>query len=162
MHTDLDPVEQLEHEHLHLNRVVESLREAFAEALRGERDLVDLRETLEEFLELAGEELYAHFDREESGLFPYLREILPDTAPTLDGLSVAHDRICGIVSRLEHHVRQGDDAFAAAFDAVTALFARFDANYARHARDEQGLIRSLAGRLDQQQRRDVARLLAEL
>ena len=157
-----DPLAQLEHDHQHLNRVVASIRESIADALRGDHDLVTLRDEFAEFIELVREELYSHFDREETGLFPYIGEILPDLRPNLDSLSVAHDRICGVAARLERAVDQDQAAFEAGFDGVVALFARFDANYARHARDEQELIRSLAGRLTLEQRRAVAQHLADI
>lgn len=157
-----DPVAQLEHEHQHLNRVVASIRESIAEALRGDHDLVTLRDEMVEFIELVREEVYSHFDREETGLFPYVSDILPELKPTIDSLSVAHDRICGVAARLERAVEQDQAAFEAGFDTVVALFARFDANYARHARDEQELIRSLAGRLTHEQRRAVAQHLADI
>lgn len=162
MPSKIDPVQQLEHEHVHLNRMVASLREAVDETLRGERETSQLRDDLLEFIELVRDEIYPHFDREETGLFPYISEILPALRPNVESLAVAHDRICGVASRLEFLVSQDQEAFDASFDSIIALFARFDANYARHAREEQELIRSLAGQLSDPQRREVARLLAEL
>jgi hemerythrin-like domain-containing protein len=162
MHSDVDPVHQLEHDHVHLNRMVASLREALDDTLRGEREMTQLRDDLIEFIELVRDEVYPHFDREETGLFPYIGELFADLQPRIESLSTAHDRICGVASRLEFALSQDIAAFEASFDTIVALFARFDANYARHAREEQELIRSLAGRLTEPQRREVARLLAEL
>ena len=108
------------------------------------------------------DEVYPHFYREETGLFPYIGELFADLQPRIESLSTAHDRICGVASRLEFALSLDIAAFEASFDTIVALFARFDANYARHAREEQELIRSLAGRLTEPQRREVARLLAEL
>lgn len=157
-----DPVQRLEHDHIHLNRVVESLRESVQACLRGEREPTELVEEFREFLDLVNEELFEHFEREESALFPYVVEHFPDLAPTVEALGIAHDRICGVASRIEHVVAGGDRAFRDQFETLVALFARFDANFMKHARDERELIGSLSRRLDDEQRRRIAQMLAEL
>ena len=47
-------------------------------------------------------------------------------------------------------------------DATVALFARFDANYVKHARDERDLLQQLTSRLTPEMRREVDAMLAEL
>jgi len=158
----VDAVQRLEHDHIHLNRMVAGLREAIQECLQGDREPIELRDDFEEFLGLVQEELFEHFEREETGLFPYIAEQLPDLKPVVDALEIAHDRICGVASRMEHMINQGDDTFDQSFDLLVALFARFDANFIKHAREERELLRSLTGRLDATQRAHVAKLLAEL
>jgi hemerythrin-like domain-containing protein len=158
----VDPVQKLEHDHIHLNRVVESLRDSVQACLRGEREPTELEDDFAEFVELVKDELFEHFEREESALFPYVAEQFPDLAPTIAGLSAAHDRICGVASRLEHVVAQGPRAFREQFETIVALFARFDANFMMHARDERDLIGSLSRRLNDEQRRLIAQMLSEL
>ncbi|MCB9507898.1 MAG: hemerythrin domain-containing protein [Myxococcales bacterium] len=157
-----DELERLEHDHAHLNRLVDGLRESAQACLRGETEPLDLRADLEEFTRVAHEELFEHFDREETGLFPYLSTTLPDLAPTLAQLEAGHDRMCGLLVRLERAFDVPDERFVADFDAVVALFARFDALYVQHAKSEGALLRALPTRLDAAQRREVARLLSEL
>lgn len=157
-----DPVQRLEHDHIHLNRVVESLRESVQACLRQEREPTELEDEFREFLELVNDELFEHFEREESALFPYVAEQFPDLAPTVEALGVAHDRICGVASRLERTIADGERAFREQFESIVALFARFDANFSRHARDERELIGSLSKRLNDEQRRTIAQMLADL
>lgn len=158
----MDPVERLTHDHHHLNRMVASLREAMQDVARGERDAVLLRDDVAEFLDLAQDELFEHFEVEETQLFPFVVERLPALGDTVEHLSVAHDRMCGAISRLERTVRLDDAAFTEQIDQVIALIARFDANYVKHSHDEYELIKVLAEKLDDDDRATVARLLDEI
>jgi len=158
----MDPVERLTHDHHHLNRMVASLREAMQEVARGEREPIQLRDDVTEFLDLAQDELFEHFEVEETQLFPFVVERLPELGETIEHLSVGHDRMCGAISRLERCSRLDDDAFGEQIDQVIALIARFDANYLRHAQEEYDLIQVLATRLDATDRDTVAKLLDEI
>lgn len=157
-----DPVARLEHDHIHLNRLVDDLRESTQAALRGECEALDLRGNLEEFIRVATDELFEHFDREETVLFPFLVENFPDIETTVSRLEAGHDRMCGLLSRMERMADADDDTFVADFDALIALFARFDANYVQHSREERALLRDLGLRLDVAQRKRVSALLREL
>jgi hypothetical protein len=158
----MDAVQRLEHDHQHLNRIVESLRNSLQESLRGERDVNEVAEELEEFLRLVNEELFAHFEREESVLFPWVIEHFPDTRDAIASMESAHDRICGAASRLDYLSGQGRAAVAQSFDTAVALFARFDANFIKHATEEHEFIRALDQRLTAEQREQVAQMLDEL
>ena len=158
-----DHLDRLVHEHEHLNRLVADLREQTQACLRGEVEANDLRSDVESFLRVAQDELFAHFECEESGLFPFLVEQLPDTRDTIEQLAAGHDRMCGLLVRMERMVAdENDPRFVAEFESFVSLFARFDASYVQHARAEGALLRSLSGRLSPSQRVEVARLLAEL
>lgn len=158
----MDPLNRLEHDHQHLNRIVESLRLSIAAALRGERDQNDVLDDFDEFIRLVNEELFAHFEREESVLFPWVVEQLPDTQERISSMEVAHDRICGAASRMEYLIAQGRPAADAGFDTLVALFARFDANFLKHADDERAFIDSLTQRLSPEQQTVVAAMLEEI
>lgn len=158
----LDPVRKLAHDHVHLDRVVTATREAMHQALRGEITTAELNDALGEFLELVAEEMYEHFELEETQLFPYVAEHFPEKQSTIDGLEHAHDRMCGVCSRIERIVQQGEDAIEANYDGLVALFTRFDANYSKHARAEHELIQSLDAHLNPEQRRVIARMLDAL
>jgi hypothetical protein len=56
----------------------------------------------------------------------------------------------------------GPAAFAQDFDAFVALFARFDANYSKHAIEEQAMLTSLMSTLGDDARAEISRLLAEI
>ena len=160
---NLDRFEQLHHDHLHLNRLVEDLRASLQACLRDEGDAEELFGTVEEFVAAASDELYEHFDAEESGLFPYVLERLPETKAMIRSLESGHDRICGTLARLERFVAHGDAGrFATEFDGFVALFARFDANFSKHAIEEEAMLNSLSERLDPGARKELARLLAEI
>jgi hypothetical protein len=70
--------------------------------------------------------------------------------------------MCGVLLRLERLVEQPTEVFAEHLDAAVALFARFDANFVQHARDERHLLNSLSERLTAEQRKTIDRMLAEL
>ena len=110
MSHELDPVQKLEHDHHHLTRLVDDLRGGIQEVLRGDRQAAELREPLDSFMELAQEELFAHFEYEEVTLFPFLIEKMPDCRASVAELELAHDRMCGVVSRMSHMLGQGDEA----------------------------------------------------
>lgn len=157
-----DAVSALEHDHEHLNRLVAHLRESVQQCLRGESEPEELQEQLSDFIGLAQEELVEHFDKEETGLFPFIAEAFDDQADVVEKLERAHDRMCGVLLRLERLVEQPTEVFAEHLDAAVALFARFDANFVQHARDERHLLNSLSERLTAEQRKTIDRMLAEL
>ena len=157
-----DPVTQLEHDHVHLTKMVESIRESVQSCLRGEMQPTDLEEDFLELLELLREELYEHFDKEEQALFPYILAHFADTEEAIRGLEKGHDRMCGVATRMERMITGDDETFGEGFDGLVALFARFDANYVKHARDEARLLRSLQDRLSPEQRTEIAELIREL
>ncbi len=157
-----DAVTKLEHEHEQLNRLVDGLRDSTQQCLRGEATHAELRADLGEFLRVAQDELFEHFDVEETGLFPYLLDALPDTQDVVRGLEAGHDRMCGLLSRMERMLDLADERFEEEFEGLIALFARFDAIYARHSRDEAKLLRDIASRLNNEQRKTVARIVAEI
>jgi hemerythrin-like domain-containing protein len=158
----MDPVNRLEHDHQHLNRIVESVRSAIAEALRGEREHADVMEDFEAFVRLVNEDLFEHFEREESVLFPWVLEVLPDTAERIASMESAHDRICGAASRIEYALTQGKDNPDQQFETLVAMFARFDANFVKHAQDERNFIDSMAARMTAEQRAVVAKMLDDI
>lgn len=160
--TQPDAVEILEHDHEQLNRLVAHLREAVQECLRGEMEPGELQEQLADFIGLAQDELVEHFDKEETGLFPFIADAFADQGDVIEKLERAHDRMCGVMLRLERLAELPPEGFAEQLDAVVALFARFDANFVQHARDERNLLNSLSTRLTAEQRRNIDRMLAEL
>jgi iron-sulfur cluster repair protein YtfE (RIC family) len=107
-------------------------------------------------MELAQEELFAHFEYEEVTLFPFLIEKMPDCRESVAELELAHDRMCGVVSRMSHMLGQGDEALTQNFDAFVVMFARFDANFVKHAREEWELLQRASTGLSEADRRTLA------
>ena len=158
-----DPtLQRLEHDHLHIAKLVEALRETLQAAIRGEHDVTSLHAELEEFLSLAQEEIFEHFQREEEALFPFVMEHFPDTADTIRGLERAHDHICGVTSRMMHIADTGPEGTAQQLDALLSLFARFDAYFSRHAKEEGKLLEFLRFNLGDQERARLALILEDI
>lgn len=156
-------LDQLEHDHLIVEKMVDDLREGIQAVLRGESDPLELRDTFSEFLSIADEELYEHFDREEQVVFPFLLANVPDAAESIRRLEYAHDRMCGAMSRMQRIVSELDDGdYTENFDALVALFARFDANFGRHSREEIALFHTLGEQLDADELATLKKLLAEI
>lgn len=151
----MDPLLALEHDHVHLSRLVADLRAAFD---AGGADPEEATATLASLRD----DLFEHFAREEEALFPYLMEALPDLRSAIARLEDAHDRICGAVSRLHAVVAKGSSALREQHALAEQLFRRFDADYIEHARHESEFLRSLAARLNEEQRTRVRALMRDI
>ena len=147
-----DPLLALEHDHVHLSRLVADLRSGFDQ---GDVDPDEIAATLAALRD----DLFEHFGREEEVLFPYLMETLPDLRSAIARLEDAHDRICGAVSRLHSVAAKGSSALREQHALAEQLFRRFDTDYVEHARHESELLRSLAARLSDEQRLHVRTLM---
>ena len=146
-----DPIHELTHDHADLNRRVIELGTLVRGLVgSGTRTLAGPLGELREML-------FLHFAREEEGLFPFVAETVSELSDQVQEMAVAHDTICGALARM---------CYLASFDAdassVTALFERFEQAYAGHAKTEADLFRKLDARLDVQQRRRIAALVAGL
>lgn len=156
-------IDQLEHDHILVEKIVDDLREAIQSALRGECEIVELRDNFSEFVSVADEELFEHFDREEQVVFPFLIENVPGAEDSIRRLENAHDRMCGAMSRMQRLLDEdGDERFAENFDTMVALFTRFDANFVRHSREELALFRTLGQQLAPDQLATLKNMLAEI
>lgn len=150
-----DPLQELVHDHADINRKVLALGGAIRALDRnhGNGMAVALVHRMAELREL----LFLHFAREEEGLFPFVAETVPDLADQVHDMALAHDTICGSLARMNHLA-----ATNASVHVVLAVFARFEAAYARHAETEAELLRQLAARLDDAQRAQLAELVRGL
>lgn len=154
-----DPLLVLEHDHVHLSRLVAELRQMTAELQRDDAR-PDLSDDIAATLASLRDDLFEHFGREEEVLFPFLAERLPDLGTALARLEGAHDRICGGISRLHAIAATGDAGLREHRALVAQLFSRFDAEYVEHARHESEFLRSLNPRLDDDTRKHVRRLMS--
>ena len=80
-----DPRVALEHDHVHLSRLVADLRTMIGE-LGSDSARHDLAEEITATLATLRDDLFEHFGREEEALFPYLMETLPDLRAAVDSL----------------------------------------------------------------------------
>jgi hypothetical protein len=141
-----DPLLALEHDHVHLSRLVADLREMVPAS----------HPELAPTLAALRDDLFHHFAREEEALFPYLIQTVPELEPAIAVLVSAHDRVCGAVSRLCSLVDKGQSPL------VAQLFERLDAEYVDHARKESELLRALGGKLSREQRAHVRKLIQDI
>lgn len=157
-----DGIRRLEHDHVPLSRLVDHLRDVLAAVARGDTSAGDAYGTLADGVHQVHSELLDHFAREEEGLFPFLSRELPPVAGDVARLAAEHDTICGGAARLAHLVGKGPESLAEQLPTLTAQFARFDAAYVQHAREERALLRRLDTELTGAQREAVATLLRGL
>lgn len=143
-----DPVEELVHDHADLNRRVLVLGAAMAaaDARVVEAQLADLRE-----------QLFLHFAREEEGLFPFVAEVIPELEDQVRDIAIAHDAICGALARMCHAATAKAER-----SMIAPMYERFERSYADHAATEAALLRTVAGRLDAEQRRRLAAIVRGL
>ncbi|HEY0254479.1 MAG TPA: hemerythrin domain-containing protein [Kofleriaceae bacterium] len=144
-----DGLHALTHDHGELNRRVLDLSALVAAAEPGS-DLLDALVELRE-------ELFAHFAREEEGLFPYITAELPELASRVLEMAFVHDTVCGALSRACHTAER--DASRA---QLVALYERFEQAYAGHARAESDFLEELQTRLTEGQRVQLSELVAGL
>lgn len=146
-----DAMTELAHDHAAINRMVLSLASAIRHAG------VESSNHLELGLGELRDELFNHFAREEEALFPFVAEVMPDLEPEVKAMLVAHDLICGSLSRMVHLAATG-----APTTTLFALFERFENAYAEHAQMETALLASLETALDRAQRGRLSELVAAL
>jgi len=156
-----DPLLALEHDHVHLSRLVGDLRGMFGE-LENEPPRIDLAEEITATLATLRDDLFEHFGREEEALFPYLMETLPDLRAAVARLEDAHDRICGTLSRIHAVGAKGGSALRDQRSLVTQLFSRFEGEYVAHARHESEFLRDLAARLGEADRERVRAIMRDV
>jgi Hemerythrin HHE cation binding domain len=147
-----DALDTLVHDHAALNAQVLALSASLqrldpAARSRGlEAALVELRDAL-----------FQHFAHEEEGLFPFVADAVPRLASQVKAMLIAHDTICGALSRMVYFA--GTDAPAL---TLAPLFERFERAYVEHSQMELALLASLDGALDQTQRAGLNALVAAL
>ncbi|MCX5746873.1 MAG: hemerythrin domain-containing protein [Proteobacteria bacterium] len=150
-----DPVKDLAHDHTTLNARVIALGARLADL--GRPETAAATSEVADDLGALREELFHHFAREEEGLFPFVAEAFPDQARHVDAMALAHDGICGALARAYHLA--ADDAD---LTIVLAVYARFEAAYAAHARFEAALFDELGPRLTGEHRDQLAALVRDL
>lgn len=150
-----DPVIKLVHDHGEINRRVLAVGVILRE-LEGDGGSPIPRALIAPLTELR-ELLFAHFAREEEGLFPFVADAFAELAPRVEELHVTHDTICGRLARM-HALATSNGPLA----AMVILFRRFESTYAEHATTEAALLRDLEGRLDDSQRGRLTALVAGL
>ncbi|NVB80567.1 MAG: hemerythrin domain-containing protein [Kofleriaceae bacterium] len=143
-----DAVRDLSHDHAELNRRVLAVGAKLEMLRRGTQ--VDLAPALDELREM----LFLHFAREEEGLFPFVTDAAPTLAVQVQEMAVAHDTICGSLSRACHLARSGAEV-----GSLAALYERFENAYADHARREADLLSRLDELLDADHREQLAALV---
>lgn len=145
-----DSVSDLTHDHRDINQRVLAVSGALRQ-LDGDTDgFSAFTVGISELHDL----LFAHFAREEEGLFPFLADALPDLAGRVHDMTIAHDTICGALTRARHLATSPDN-----LEAVRTMYERFELAYATHASTETALLADLETRLAPDQRAALEGLL---
>jgi iron-sulfur cluster repair protein YtfE (RIC family) len=145
-----DPIEDLSHDHADINRRLIAL----ATQVRALEHHGGAAESLHAKLRELRELLFFHFAREEEGLFPFVRDTVPELGEQVQVMELAHDTICGSLARMVHLA-----ASDAPVSTIVTLFDRFENAYAMHASTEAELLADLSDRLDADKRAQLARLV---
>ena len=150
-----DPIQDLAHDHADINRRVLALGSAVRALARddGNGMALALVTRLGELREL----LFLHFAREEEGLFPFVSDTVPELSEQVQAMAIAHDAICGGLARM-YHLAVANAEIA----TIISVFTRFEIAYASHADAEAKILRTLGGRLDPEQRDQLAALVRGL
>lgn len=157
-----DPIQELEHSHAELSTLVLELAEVLRLARGGRVPTAVERSTFLICLGSLRDALLQHFATEEEGLFPFVRDELPDRRNAVDELEASHDTICGALLRLSYLATHVDDAFRTQLPTVLSVFERFQKAYAMHSQDEIELFRMLGLSLTIERRKKLAELLRGL
>jgi iron-sulfur cluster repair protein YtfE (RIC family) len=149
-----DPVAAFRHDHGALNDRVRAL----GQAVRA-RDRADERASaIAAQVAALRDDLFLHFAREEEGLFPFVADALPRLRRTVATMVTAHDQLCGALARIANICTRPGGELA----SIAAIYERFEATYAEHARREHALLEQVAAGLGTAQRTQLTVLLRGL
>jgi len=149
-------LDDLQHDHSHLSRLVFEVRELVVSWSKAPLDAT-ARASLADGVEALLDDLATHFAREEEGLFPFVTERVPKLGARVARLSTLHDALCGGLARLARTL--GSEA---APQGVLLAFDRFEEAYAEHSREERELLELLRANLGADDRVALRGLLAGL
>ena len=148
-----DSISDLAHDHHELNRHVLAAGSALRALLRDPA----ARPAFETALSNLHDLLFDHFAREEEAMFPFIADAFADLATRVHDMTIAHDTICGALTRALHLANNTGEA-----EPIRALYERFEQAYAGHAALEATLLRELDQRLSSAQREQLGSLLEDL
>ena len=149
-------LDDLQHDHSHLSRLVFEVRELVATWSKAPLDAT-ARASLADGVDALLDDLATHFAREEEGLFPFVTQRAPELGARVARLSTLHDALCGGLARLSRTL--GSEG---APQGVIVAFDRFEEAYAEHSREERELLELLRVDLDADERVTLHGLLAGL
>jgi iron-sulfur cluster repair protein YtfE (RIC family) len=143
---DSAPIVELDHDHDDLTVLLRDLHtlvsQAIADEARG-RALAEARRLLNYFRA----DMAEHFQREESLLFPALRQHLPERAQTVDGLARAHQHFEHLVGAIQTSL-QDDAANKAALRACLTQIDKLLGLFEGHSLSECELVRAMDARVN--------------
>ena len=161
-----DPQIRILHDHSHLMALLQDLDRALviwsaADRISDEQESGSLPD-IREILELLKDDTFEHFEREEHGLFPNLRESYPHLDEEIAGLHRAHDEICEAIEALERQLQTAKDGLPESRARAVAAGQRLGQLYWSHTAVEWEMIRNLLDQLDERQRAVIVEQLKEI
>ncbi len=139
------PLVELDHDHDDLTVLLRDLHVLVSQAIADEareRALGEAKRLLGYFRADMGE----HFRKEESLLFPVLRQFLPERAQTVDGLAKAHEHFEALVATIDSVVGESSTGKAELRECLTQI-DRLLGLFEGHSQVECELVKAMDGRV---------------
>ncbi|MCU0654338.1 MAG: hemerythrin domain-containing protein [Polyangiaceae bacterium] len=156
-----DPILQLEHDHDESRRHLRLLlSELVSQVQDVRRDLQEIHVDFQEALDAMCREV-DHFTSEESVLFPAIVEVWPEASGKIELIRGSHQQVDGCVARLGALIAMEPGALQARLAELTELVQAFLVEFDRHAELEHELFAGMSAALSPEQRRQIARKLAQ-
>jgi len=142
-----DLVEWANHEHVHLSKLFDDLRQTFNDMAQGELEGDALQEALSvalDDLDGALEDMLEHFNEEEEVYFQAIEQRFPQYASQIDALVCAHEEICKKIRTLQQCVREYEQPMKGGYKELSARLIALVNSLAlaveRHNKEEQDVF----------------------
>lgn len=158
-----DLIEQLHHEHAHLNRLFTELSETFSHIAASRVDDVDdALATAADDLNVALDEMLHHFSQEEEILFVELVQRFPEMRVEIERLEKNHENIAEHTRWLLSLLGRGPEAFKKDCDRAIEVVAAVTREVTQHTNDEARIYGEALRRLGPDERRAMMEQLQQI
>lgn len=138
-----DLIDLVHHEHHHMTRLFEDLRETFARLASEELDAGPRREiveTAQDDLQHAFDELLHHFSQEEEVFFVEMERRFPDLSDDIGALVETHEFVCERTRWLQKILQQDTAAIAANVARVHEVLSTLETTLVDHTNTENEIF----------------------
>lgn len=150
-----DLLEWAHHEHEHLSKLFDDLRNTFNGIAVGELTGAQREEALDlavEDLEVALDDMLEHFNEEEEIYFVAIEQRFPEFAEDIDQLKQTHEQICSRTRQLQRHVASNRDTIHEMSAELIALVNEVTLALERHNLREQEVFERALQRIPDDER----------
>lgn len=160
-----DLIDQLHHEHAHLNRLFAELATTFEEVAAGDvtgDDCDDALATAAEDLTVALDEMLRHFSQEEEILFVELAARFPELRDDIQALEQNHESITTHTRWLLAMLARGYASFREEYESAVERLAAVSREVSQHTLDEVRVYDDALKLLDPDERRAMLEQLQQI